>query len=736
MKIFSALGVFFLAGSLAFGAGPKILTQPKALTINAGSTATFTVVATNAVGYQWQYKTNNLVGETNASLLMENVSTNQAGAYRVLVTGAAGKTISTAVKLTVVQGTLVQFNIAGTNVVVELFDHDKPVTVQNFLYYVKAGLFTNTFFHRLVPSYVLQGGGYATVDRSNAIFSTNSDVLLDVYKYALTNVNRYLPQFLLNEYEVGPRIRNEFGTLAMAKLDGYDYAVGAQWFFNLVDNSAFLDTNAGGFAVFGRVIQGAATLEYFNTFTNGAGITNLSDVYTNTGGVFSELPFKTNETISVKCDDLFYANISLLTKPTGKATSVSVKQSNLKNAAILTNGTFSLGGTFSTNIAWLTCEMIHYPITTNENPTYIYMDVDINPPYWTLSVTNYLVMNQAKMVQLEPGAYDTYIFVWDAFGNLYYKLVNQFTVAALLSVNTEGVGKVLNNLDGRYLEIGKATPTVSSLKKYTMTAVPEVGQLFIGWTGIGKTVYTPKITFNMTTNLVLTATFVTNNFPKVTGNYNGLFAEENDGTNVVQAKSAGCFNVTTTSSGGYSGKLQYAGKTISFSGVFDYTGHSLLSVKEPGTTNRILIDLSLDLTNNTGMIYGFVQNTGWISSLLGYRSGGKLSAATVPMPGKYKLTIPGVGGFANTNGTASIVASASGAVSVSGKLADKSALNESVVVSKEGRWPVYESYTKGTGVLWGWETFGSNTCSGVLHWIRPATSGDNGFSVDVIAVGK
>src|SRR5215469_1425686 len=59
-------------------------------------------------------------------------------------------------------GTLAQFRTPFGDIELELYDRDKPQTVQNFKSLVERGAYQNTFFHRLEPGFVIQGGGYAT----------------------------------------------------------------------------------------------------------------------------------------------------------------------------------------------------------------------------------------------------------------------------------------------------------------------------------------------------------------------------------------------------------------------------------------------------------------------------------------------------------------------------------------------------------------------------------------------
>lgn len=145
-------------------------------------------------------------------------------------------------------GTLVQFRTALGDIEVELYDQDKPVTVENFLNYVKSGLYQNEFAHRLVPGFVLQGGGYAITN--NTIYA--------------------IPTFspITNEFGVGQMYSNVYGTIAMAQLSGNTNSATSQWFFNLADNS-YLDAPANGFfVVFGHVISGTNVLNEFNNFVN------------------------------------------------------------------------------------------------------------------------------------------------------------------------------------------------------------------------------------------------------------------------------------------------------------------------------------------------------------------------------------------------------------------------------------------------------------------------------------
>ena len=107
-------------------------------------------------------------------------------------------------------GTLARFQTTFGNIEVELFDADKPVTVQNFLRYTTSGAYSNMFFHRWEPGFVVQGGGYYS-DKVANIWAT--------------------PSFgnITNEFNVGRRFSNTYGTIAMARIGGLTNSSNSQW---------------------------------------------------------------------------------------------------------------------------------------------------------------------------------------------------------------------------------------------------------------------------------------------------------------------------------------------------------------------------------------------------------------------------------------------------------------------------------------------------------------------------
>ncbi len=144
--------------------------------------------------------------------------------------------------------TIVQFQTVMGDFQVNLYDKATPKTVENFLAYVKAGAYGNTVIHRAVPSFIVQGGGFKYDN-----------------KFPLVEVPANTA--VVNE----PVFANKRGTIAMAKIGGNPNSATNQWFFNLTDNSSNLDSQNGGFTVFGEVtgngmaiVDAMAALNIFN----------------------------------------------------------------------------------------------------------------------------------------------------------------------------------------------------------------------------------------------------------------------------------------------------------------------------------------------------------------------------------------------------------------------------------------------------------------------------------------
>jgi peptidyl-prolyl cis-trans isomerase A (cyclophilin A) len=144
------------------------------------------------------------------------------------------------------------------NIKLELFEKEAPVSVKNFLTYVNAGFYTGTVFHRVIPGFMIQGGGFTTDFKEKP---TSPPI----------------------KNEAGNGLRNDRGTLAMARTFIVDSA-SAQFFIN-VKNNDFLNHRDNsmqgfGYAVFGKVIEGMDTVD------------KIAAVPTGMHGEFSDVPKK------------------------------------------------------------------------------------------------------------------------------------------------------------------------------------------------------------------------------------------------------------------------------------------------------------------------------------------------------------------------------------------------------------------------------------------------------------
>jgi peptidyl-prolyl cis-trans isomerase A (cyclophilin A) len=182
------------------------------------------------------------------------------------------------------QSTMVRLETSLGPVDIRLLDTEAPATVANFLGYLRSGAYGSSFFHRSMPGFVLQGGGY----------TWNAGV-----------GPAKIP--------AGPPVVNEFsssrsnlrGTVAMAKLGGNPNSATTEWFVNLVNNAANLDNQTGGFTVFGRVTTpGMAVVDRVAALSR----LNFAGCYVN-GSAFTDVPMRASVTT---CAGISDQNLTML----------------------------------------------------------------------------------------------------------------------------------------------------------------------------------------------------------------------------------------------------------------------------------------------------------------------------------------------------------------------------------------------------------------------------------------
>jgi cyclophilin family peptidyl-prolyl cis-trans isomerase len=514
------LGGFCLAFVLSTAAvGQSITNEPSNITVNTASVATFSVGASGATNYQWRFNGTNLTnsatitGATNSVLTIDDVSTNQAGNYTVVINNSV--TSAPPALLTIVPGTIVTFiftNFAGgghTNVEVQLFNHDKPVTVQNFLQYVTSGAYTNMFFDRVQPGFVLQGGDDGT---SNRVSSTPPITGWSI-QTEFTDDNEFEPPFtdgITNEFNVGPLIPNEFGTIAMA-LSGQPNSATSAFFFNLGDNTGILDTtNNGPFTVFGRVTSETNILEYFNGLSAGNGAVEpaafLEDGMTNTipGPNLGFLPVNYIGTNAPGNSSLIYCDFQLMSPPS--ATNLPTISISYPPADFLTNdgGPLTIEGTaIDTNnigLAWVRCVLI--PIAASDgtlpNGGVVLTNYVLGATNWSLSFPT-----------IPPGYYELSAQVQDEAGNLSAEASLQPLIITAIATNGNGTVTFTNGAITNFNAIGYPFQTGSN---YNLIATAGTNEIFIGWSDESQTNINSELSYT-TSYGELAATFVSNTLP-------------------------------------------------------------------------------------------------------------------------------------------------------------------------------------------------------------------------------
>ncbi|MFK7955121.1 MAG: peptidylprolyl isomerase [Lysobacterales bacterium] len=148
------------------------------------------------------------------------------------------------------QASFVNIETSLGSFVIELMPDKAPKSVANFLTYVNDGFYDGTIFHRIIGSFVIQGGGFTP------------DFTKKATRAPITN-------------EADNMVSNGFATLAMARTAD-PHSATSQFYINVADNIALNHTGktnsrAWGYAVFARVVSGMEVIEAIRTVPTGAG---------------------------------------------------------------------------------------------------------------------------------------------------------------------------------------------------------------------------------------------------------------------------------------------------------------------------------------------------------------------------------------------------------------------------------------------------------------------------------
>jgi hypothetical protein len=676
---------------------PQITGQPTNQLVTLGQDVTLSVAAANATTYQWYFAGAPIPGANDASLAISNFPASAVGNYYALAANDVGSVQS---QTAVVELTT---NSSDTLVVDKFGDAVDLTSGLSQARYHRADAGGETGGFTLSQSFSTVGATKEKNEPNHAGQPGGAS-----YWYSFTSPGNGLLSFdtkgslfntILAIY-TGPG--NSFNTLVSA---------GAAFTTNYL-------TQGQPVVVVSNATVGVKYFIAIDGFGGASGAAKLNVLFTATSSVHAPAQTNIGTVLSISAP----ANNSLVTSPSlalrgtvrsldqGQLPQISYVQIILANTNGITTNHAALG---KTNFS----------------------DVLMPGPGGIEEAVSQLSVSWSSNLTLLPGANIITCQSFDTNGQTNVSLPvthTVFYVSALpskavtstltISAAPTGHGKIVSGpATGALLEINKV---------YTATAAPVGNWIFTNWTsGTNASSLTPlagtdKLTFLMTSNLVLQANFVTNPFSPLAGVYNGLFAPA---TGVTEA-SSGYFTATLPASGRgtYSARLVLDGASYPFSSSFDLTGNSGLTLNGPGG-QPLTVQLQLDLAG-AGPITGTVSNSaptnGWSANLLANRAAG----ANTNYTGHYTLVLPpGAGAPTNEpggNSYATLTSSTGGHVTVNGHLADGVAFSQSVPVATNGQVPVFALLYNRHGSFQGWLAI-TNTTNAIeavvgtgLAWIK------------------
>lgn len=267
MKKLKSVLITFLLASILVGCGGGATSEPYPPSIQSsslayGNQATFYVGVTTLNPGTTFSATNCSALESTTSSVPNYISytctVKSAGPLVLTGTDASGKVIATQSFTVPNPQVLISATVGQTSTyfVVELNPAKAPISTDNFLRYVKDGFYTGTLFHRVIPNFVIQAGGFTT------------------------GLTPKTPTYSAIALESQNGLSNLKGTLAMARTSDPTSAT-SQFYINLKDNTNldYVDAANPGYAVFGSVVSGQAAIDAIAAAPTGAA-SGMTDVPT------------------------------------------------------------------------------------------------------------------------------------------------------------------------------------------------------------------------------------------------------------------------------------------------------------------------------------------------------------------------------------------------------------------------------------------------------------------------
>jgi cyclophilin family peptidyl-prolyl cis-trans isomerase len=225
---------------------PSTVSSASADRLSYGRLSTFTIIGSNLASAVTFSATgcDGLVVLAGGSVSQQTVTCTPNKALSVRLAASVGSSAFYTGPALVVPKPRVTLSTTAGSVVIELEPAAAPITVDNFLAYTRAGFFDGTIFHRVIPGFMVQGGGFTGVAGGTLTAQTGlrDPITLESHQ-GLSNLR---------------------GTIAMARQDDPDFnSANSQFFVNTVANT-YLDyasATAPGYAVFGTVVSGMAVVD-------------------------------------------------------------------------------------------------------------------------------------------------------------------------------------------------------------------------------------------------------------------------------------------------------------------------------------------------------------------------------------------------------------------------------------------------------------------------------------------
>lgn len=308
-----------------------------------------------------------------------------------------------------------------------------------------------------------------------------------------------------------------------------------------------------------------------------------------------------------------------------------------------------------------------------------------------------------------------------------------YAVPATLTVTVSGSGAVTSRF------AGVTTQMVGN--SITIKAKAAAGSVFAGWTG-SITSGSSTLKFDMQDGLSLQANFVPNPFPAIRGGYYGVLTSGSGAP-------SGLVRLSLSGNGLFAGRVEFGGKSWSFTGRLDGYGYAAVTIPHSGNP-PLTITVQADVTGGSGQITGTVSNSTEAFGFTLSKSAYNAKTKAAPEAGRYTLVLAPNASTTGAsvpqgNGYAAIVVRANGSATVTGRLADGTPYSATGRVADDGTLAIYcvpSGAPSGSSVD-GLLTFRSTDVSdldGTVTWTKGPKARDSyypaGFSTQLSAVGS